>query len=639
MTQEPILVIDDAPYAHSLGPALVALGYRVVSAANGAEGLSDFETIGPAWVVVGAGTQGASQLVDSIRIRDADIQILVTTSGGLDPAMVAFKDRVEEFLALPASPLVLQTVLGRMETGVRLRRRVRSLSERLESRARDSVRDIIDTERFLAVRQIVEKMSAFISQVASDAQGGMRYFNELPYFVSIHGRDCTLLAANPTYNRYLGNRLYQDSWGIYVGRRATRNGCPVGRTLRNESVMATRALVRYASGAQVPVTVHTAPIYDNDGNIDLVIEIFAGTKEIERLAEDSRRTHQRYEQLFNAVPSSIVVLDRRFRINAVNRRFRDRFGEHTGRLFFDVFRPGIFPAYRDPVSRTLRTGEPQQGEMVLTGSDGLKTNVMAWTSPIKTATGKLIQVLVIFADVTQLRKLQANLANLGLMVSTLSHDLKGSLTGLDAGLYMIDSGFYRNAPGRIEEGLDTARLTLDRIRKLIADILYYAKERDIKPVPTDVLQFAGDVAANVATKVRGANIAFNPQFPDSPLEMAMDADLVRTALYNIIDNAIDACIESDAPSQHRIDFVVQVDAAKARFVVQDTGDGMSPQKADTIFDLFYSTKGHSGTGIGLYVTRKIIQNHGGSIAVHSQPGKGSRFEILLPAKTGGLKNG
>ncbi len=217
--------------------------------------------------------------------------------------MAAFQGRVEEFISLPAHPLVLDAVLQRMETVFRLRRRVRSLSKNLESRARDSVREIIETERFLAVRQIVEKMSAVISQVASDAQGGMRYFNELPYFVSIHGRNCTVLAANNVYNRYMGNRLYQDSWGIYVGRRATRKGCPVGRTLRRESVMTTRALVRYASGVQVPVPVHSAPIYD--------------------------------------------------------------FGEHTGRLFFDVFRPGIFPVYRDPISRTVRTGEPQQGEIVL----------------------------------------------------------------------------------------------------------------------------------------------------------------------------------------------------------------------------------------------------------------------------------
>jgi hypothetical protein len=115
----------------------------------------------------------------------------VTTTGKLETAMAAFGLRGDEFLALPAAKSVLEVTLRRMETLVRLRRRVRSLSENMASRARESVRHIIETERFLAVRQIVEKMSAFISQVASDAQGGIRYFNELPYFVSIHGRNCT----------------------------------------------------------------------------------------------------------------------------------------------------------------------------------------------------------------------------------------------------------------------------------------------------------------------------------------------------------------------------------------------------------------------------------------------------------------
>jgi len=628
--KEPILVIDDAPFDQTLAPALTALGHRVTSAGSGAEGLRQLEAMRPAWVSVAARVHDAAALVDSIRRRDKEIQILVTTTGDLEAAVADFTDRADEFIVLPATPPMLEVVLRRMENVVRMRRQIRSLSDAPGTRDRDSLQEIVETERFLAVRQIVEKMSAFISQVASDAQGGMRYFNELPYFVSIHDRECKVLAANGIYSRYLGNRLYQNSWGIYAGRRATRNGCPVGRTLRHESVMKTRALVRYASGAQVPVTVHTAPIYDNDGNIDLVIEIFAGTKEIERLAEESRRTHQRYEQLFNAVPSSIVVLDRRFRINAANRVFRENYGDHTGRLFFDVFRPGIFPAYRDPISRTVRSGEAQQGDMVLTNDEGVKTNVMAWTSPIKTATGKLIQVLAIFADVTQLRKLQTNLANLGLMVSTLSHDLKGSLTGLDAGVYMIDSGFYRNRPARIEEGLDTVRLMTERIRKLVTDILYYAKERDIHPVPTDVQQFAGDVAANMATKVKGANIQFNPQIPDVSLEMSIDADLLRTALYNIIDNAVEACIESPLPGQHRIDFLAEVHPERVVFIVEDTGGGMSPEKARTIFDLFSSTKGRRGTGIGLYVTRKIVQKHGGTVAVKSRPGEGSRFEIELP---------
>ena len=141
----------------------------------------------------------------------------MTTAGDLKNAMTAFTDLADEFLDLPVDPLMLKVVLRRMENTVRLQRRIRSLTENLESRAKDSVRGIIETERFLAVRQIVEKMSAFISQVTRDAQGGVRYFNDLPYFVSIHGKDLTVLAANGTYLRYLGNRLYKESWGIYAG--------------------------------------------------------------------------------------------------------------------------------------------------------------------------------------------------------------------------------------------------------------------------------------------------------------------------------------------------------------------------------------------------------------------------------------
>jgi signal transduction histidine kinase len=569
-------------------------------------------------------TQGILAMLK--RLAPESLVVLAAPAETLPALMAVFPDEAIEYLSLPVEGAQWRAILNRLARILNLRRQLKETRDRFHREAEERV----ETERLLAVRQIVDKMSSFVAQVTHDAQGGARYFNELPYFVSIHSPRAEILAANPTYYAYLGNRIYHGSWSIYSGRRGTRQGCPVGRTLRSGNVMATRALVRYQSGATVPVTVHTAPLYDNDGNIQLVLEIFAGTQEIERLAEEIRTTQQRYQQLFDAVPCHVAVLDRRFRLTAVNRRFKNDFGDQTGHNFFEILRPASFPAYRDPVTKTMQKGTAQQGEMVMTATGGVQYNMMAWTSPITTRTGKLIQVIVVFADTTELRKLQSHLASLGMMLSTVSHDLKGSITGLDAGLYLIDTGFYRDKPGRVEEGLDVSRLMLERIRKLVSDILYYAKDRKLNLRSVDLYEFAADVAANVGNKIRGAAIAFQCDLGGEMGYLELDAELVRAALVNLLDNAVDACIDNPSDRNPVIRFEVLPEASAVVFEIQDNGVGMSPSIQKRAFDKFFSLKGRKGTGLGLFITRKVIERHGGTLDLDSAPQQGTCIKIRLP---------
>ena len=632
--KEPILIVSDDPQEReAVAATLEPCQQKTLTAGSSMDGLRQFRKHRPIRTMVNINMPGGRELIESLFSERPDIQMMILSDGaGLESALHLFKDRAAEYIQRPVHPDALIFALNRVDRFIGLQDRLRKFNDDLEALAEQKAQQAVETERFLAVRQIVDRMSAFIAQVAGDVHGGVKYFNELPYFVSIHSPDCRILAANPTYIHHLGYRIHGNSWEIYSGKRATKENCPVGRTLRSEDVMETRALLRYKSGAKVPVAVHTAPIFNDDGEIALILEIFAGSKEIEVLAQEVRSTQQRYQQLFDAVPNHVAVLDRRMRLTAVNRKFKEDFGSPLGRNFFEFLRPGRFPAFRDPITQTIKDGTTHQGEMVLTAVDGKKYNMTAATTPIKTPAGKLIQVLVIFADITQLRQLQDNLSSLGLMIGTISHDLKGNLTGLDAGVYLIDSGFYRNRPGRIEEGLDVVKLMAERMRKQVQDILLFAKERELQTREVDVEQFSADVAANMDERIRSANIVFECEFASDTGKFWVDPGLLRATLINILENAMEACIEDETTEAHRIRFTTRRSGDQIEFVIRDNGTGMSRDQLKNMFTLFFTTKGSKGTGLGLFIANKTVKKHGGTISVDSKTGEGTTFQIRIPCQ-------
>lgn len=635
MAKRTILIVDpDIDRYEAIARLIGQWGYTVAGEIELDEAISRFEELQPDIVILNADMADGNTAVGEIRAMAPEVIIIVTTTPDNQiRLMEQLKHMADDFLAYPFAPVALEICLARATRTIELVGEVKTTcSQNRTSQSCENVAREVDSERFLAVRQMVEMISAFIADVTANAHGDVHFYNDLPYFISVHSPACRVLAANSVYLKHLGNQLYANSWDIYMGKRANRNACPVGRTAASGNVQTTRALVHYKSGTKVPVLVHTAPIYDNEGEVALVLEVFAGTQEIEQLARQIRHTQQRFEQLFNAVPSHVVVLDRHLQITAANSKFKEAFGNHVGEKFYSLFRPAAFPAHRDPISQTYRDGEAHKGEIVLTASNGRSYTMMSWTNPIETPTGKMLQVLVIFTDITELRQLKDNLASLGLMVSTVSHDLKGLLTGLDYGLYQIDKGFYRNKPGRVEQGLDTAILMVDRIRKMVLDVLFSAKERSLELQTVEVLQFAGDLVAGIENRIRGANIAFEYDFNHCTGHFTVDKNLLRTAIINILENSLEACLEDGDTKSHRIDFKVMSQKKEVLFTIADNGPGMPPEEADQIFSMFYSSKGLKGTGLGMFITDKVIKKHGGTIKVTSELNSGTSFLISLPRK-------
>jgi len=113
-------------------------------------------------------------------------------------------------------------------------------------------------------------------------------------------------------------------------------------------------------------------------------------------------------------------------------------------------------------------------------------------------------------------------------------------------------------------------------------------------------------------------------------EIEADETVLATALFNILENAVDACAQDRRRPAHRITVRVSGHRAHVEIEFADDGIGMPPAIKEKIFDMFYSSKGHAGTGLGLFIARQMIRQHGGTIQVESTEGVGSRFRVHLP---------
>ena len=235
-------------------------------------------------------------------------------------------------------------------------------------------------------------------------------------------------------------------------------------------------------------------------------------------------------------------------------------------------------------------------------------------------------------NITQVRKLQDHLSSLGLLMSSISHAVKGMLTALDGGLYLIQSGLKKNEPIRIQEGIDAAKLTAERIRNAVLDILYYAKERELKQEDTLVSSLIHDVFQIIEPRMKNLPIAYACDIEPCLGNIEVDRTALRTALVNILENAVEACVEDSGKPSHRIDFRARANGGQVLFEVIDDGIGMDQQTQEKLFSLFFSSKGQKGTGLGLFIAQRVIQQHQGYVSVISSPGKGTTVSVLIPIK-------
>lgn len=349
----------------------------------------------------------------------------------------------------------------------------------------------------------------------------------------------------------------------------------------------------------------------------------------EELTAAEKQIFESQMRMFDEMPCYITVYDRDFRLTASNQLFREDFGDETGSRCYNICKQAEEPCPDCPIVKTFENGKPHQAEMLLTANSGKQYNVFAWTTPLRDLSGEIGRVMLTAADMSRIVEIQDHLSSLGLMIGSVSHTIKGLLTGLDGGVYLLDSGISKNDPARISEGAETVKLMVSRIKSMVLDILFYAKEREVKKAPVSLSYFLNAVADVVESNMQRQSIEFVRDFDPFPEEFEMDEDQVHSALINILENAIDACIESPSKEPRRIIFKAREEEACITIHIRDNGIGMDEETRKKIFSLFFSSKATKGTGIGLFITNKIIGQHNGTIEVDSEPGQGTCFRIKM----------
>ena len=222
------------------------------------------------------------------------------------------------------------------------------------------------------------------------------------------------------------------------------------------------------------------------------------------------------------------------------------------------------------------------------------------------------------------------LAAVGQTIATLSHHVKNILQGIRGGSYLIEEGLKLRDTNLVQKGWGIVEKNQEKISHLVMDMLTFSKERRPERIPTELNEVVDDVVELMNARAADANVDLVWKPGSDVPTLTFDPDAMHRAILNVVTNAIDACEDVEG-GRIIISTSYEPEEKRACVLVEDNGEGIPPEDMGKIFSVFESRKGSRGTGLGLPVSQKILQEHGGDIRVESSPQIGSQFFLEFPA--------
>jgi len=226
------------------------------------------------------------------------------------------------------------------------------------------------------------------------------------------------------------------------------------------------------------------------------------------------------------------------------------------------------------------------------------------------------------------------MAAVGQTVAELAHTIKNIANALKGSIFVLGKGIELDEKEYLLEGWRMVEENVEKIKNLSLDLLHYGKYSRANLSEGNPNSPAQEVLRLMASKAGELGVELRSELSAELQPMALDPEGIQRCLMNLVENAIDAC-RSNATSERLKQVILRtrpLPDGGVEYQVEDNGHGMDEGVQQRLFQGFFSTKGTEGTGLGLMMTKRIVDQHGGVIEAQSRPGEGSRFILRLPSR-------
>jgi PAS domain S-box-containing protein len=355
---------------------------------------------------------------------------------------------------------------------------------------------------------------------------------------------------------------------------------------------------------------------------------------VAELRRELDQTRRDYGQLFSAVPCFICVLDRDHHVIEANTLYSEAFDVNDRRLCYEICKQRSAKCANCLVDQTFEDGQIHSSEETLITREGHRINVVVHTRPVFDENHRIASVMEVFTDVTEVKRLQRQLALTGRAVAGMAHRVKNILMGLEGGIFIVNEGLENNDRPSIDQGWEMVERNVGLVTGIVKDLLFCAKDREPSFAsgisPHDIVRQVRDL---YAARMSDENVEIRMELSEPPHTGTFDPDAIHNLLCNLVANAIDACRFDPCPDKPGHTVVIRCFAngdGATVLEVQDDGAGIPEDLSHRVFQEFFSSKGSEGTGIGLLVVQKVAEEHGGRVTFDSRPGHGTVFTVVIP---------